>query len=398
MKGSVVAVSDKSGRRKYQALYPYKNQVSGRWTNRSVGTFRTEREAWAVLREKIRQFERGGIQPNRMTLGDIFNRWLNDAKARGIAYNTQVSYEQSVRLYLLPLLGSRLAQTFTVQAASDVRDYFVQHCTSARANRNMRHLSQALQYAVRAELLDRNVAGLVGLPKHEHANKGWYTLDQWRKLEEVARGYTSPSYDGTNVPWGPRLMASLLTGLRQGQLSGLRWSDYDRYGKFVVNDIAIYVKGKGRVLKPTRNDKSEPHLVDVPPALLPSLDIQRTWWRQRKLEAQVAPDFEDNDLIFPDAWGRPPSTALYHRHFVRMMDLAGVPRIRPHDLRRSFASVLKFELQEDTRTVMQLLGHKSEATTERYLGISTGASSAAVKRLSDRLSPAEYSPDQVEGR
>ena len=385
MKGFIRPVTDKKGARRYEARYPSKNEITGRWANRSAGTFRTEREAWSALREKIRQLERGSIPPNRLTLGDIFTRWLKDGKARGIEHNTQVSYEQSVRLYLEPLLGSRPAQTFSVQAASDARDYWVKHCTSARANRTMRHLSQALQYAVKTELLDRNVAALVGLPKHEHKNKGWYTLDQWRQLESVARPYTAPSYDGTSVPWGPRLMASLLTGLRQGQLSGLHWADLDRYGKFAVNDVAIYVRGVGRVLKPTRNDKSEPHLVDVPLKLRPFLEIQRDWWRQRKLEAQILPEFQDLDLIFPDAWGRPPSSALYHRHFMRMMDLAGVPRIRPHDLRRSFASVLKFEMQEDTRTVMMLLGHKNEATTERYLGIAVGAVSNAVQRLSERL-------------
>jgi len=44
-----------------------------------------------------------------------------------------------------------------------------------------------------------------------------------------------------------------------------------------------------------------------------------------------------------------------------------------------------FELQEDTRTVMLLLGHKNEATTERYLGLAAGTSVAAVQRLSERL-------------
>ena len=122
--------------------------------------------------------------------------------------------------------------------------------------------------------------------------------------------------------------------------------------------------------------------VDVLPELKPFLEIQRAWWRQRKLEAQVLPDFEDYDLIFPDAWGKPPSTAMYHRHFTAMMRLAGLEPIRPHDLRRSFASVLKFERSADLTGVSRLLGHKNVATTERYLGLSAEVESATIKLLS----------------
>lgn len=374
----------------YQGLYPYRNPVTGRWSARSAGVADTEREAWRLVRKKIGEIEANGAPPNRVTIGDICARWLTTARDKGLAHNTLVSYEQSVRLYLVPLIGKRQAQGFDIKAAEDFRHLLVQKYTSARANRTMRHLSQALQYGVRAELLTRNVANVVGLPSHTPKRQGWYTLEDWRRLEQAAREYAPQQYAGTVVPWGPRLMASLLTGLRQGQLSGLHWSDLDRYGKLVVRDVSEYRRGygrrgAGRVLKEQHNDKGEPRLVDVPLKLLPWLETQRAWWRQRKLEAQSLPWFHDLDLIFPDAWGRPPSTAMYHRHFVAIMRAAGLEPIRPHDLRRSFASVMAFELGEDLAVVSRLLGHKNTTTTIRYLGAAPEQESAAINRLSNAL-------------
>ena len=116
--------------------------------------------------------------------------------------------------------------------------------------------------------------------------------------------------------------------------------------------------------------------------------MPRTWWDQRKSEADMVPDFEDNDHLPQTPGGgrraRPLSPPFHADDGSRRRATH-----RPHDLRRSFASVLKFELQEDTRTVMQLLGQKNEATTERYLGIASGASSAAMQRLSELLAGSE---------
>jgi site-specific recombinase XerD len=112
--------------------------------------------------------------------------------------------------------------------------------------------------------------------------------------------------------------------------------------------------------------------------------MQRDWWRQRKLEAQILPVFEDNDLIFGDAWGRPPSTSMYHKHFTAMMKLAGLEPIRPHDLRRSFASVLTLELGADLTGVSRLLGHKNTTTTQRYIGASAVVERDTLRLLSEQ--------------
>lgn len=249
-------------------------------------------------------------------------------------------------------------------------------------------LRRALAVAVRWELVDRNVAALVPLPSTAD-----FEGTTW-SAEEAGRFLDAAAYHPLEALW----VLALTTGMRQGELLGLRWADVQlRERRLRVAQSMVWIHGRPTPSTPkTRRSRREIELVDVAVAALERHAVQQVAHRLR-----TGSRWNDLDLVFCNGLGKPLNPAtLRTRAFLPLMVRARVPKIRFHDMRGTTASLL-YASGADDRQVQDLLGHSSVRTThDHYIHTRAHVQAnplqrAAVERLGmvlARVSGAGVSP------
>jgi len=142
-------------------------------------------------------------------------------------------------------------------------------------------------------------------------------------------------------------LTAVMTGARQGELLGLKWFDVDFERK------QIHIKrtfNNGRFFEP--KTKSSIRSIDISPALI--LELRK--WR-------LASGSKDQDLVFTNESGGPIyHDNMYKRHFKPALKTAGLPAIRFHDLRHTYASLL-IEQGENIKYIQSQMGHSTPTVT-----------------------------------
>lgn len=143
--------------------------------------------------------------------------WLENMIKPRRKRTTYAKYEFHVRLYLVPMLGTKKLESLSV---ADVRRFLVrleQQTTAATAKETHKVLRTALSAACREELIARNVVTLVDAPRVDSRS-----LDPW-SLEETLDFLAAARCD----PLYPAFVLSIALGLRRREVIGLRWQDVD---------------------------------------------------------------------------------------------------------------------------------------------------------------------------
>jgi integrase len=184
-------------------------------------------------------------------------------------------------------------------------------------------------------------------------------------------------------------LCALRTGLRQGELLGLRWSDIDFAGRF------IHVR-QNRVHGVTTTPKNhQVRRVDMSTQLALELKALRRRERARCLAESV----DMPTMVFASKTGGYLDVGNVRRAFYRILTAAGLRHIRFHDLRHTFASLL-IQQGESLAYVRDQMGHASiQITVDTYGHLVPGGNRAAVDRLDDAAQPdaTPAQPDEDSG-
>jgi integrase len=231
----------------------------------------------------------------------------------------------------------------------------------------------ALEQAVKEGLVSRNVAEAVELPKDRKKEFTPLTPKQVRQFLTSIKG--------------DRLYAAFLlelgTGLREGELFALRWQDIDfKNGVLTVRQTLTRVKGQP-VFKEPKTEKSR-RTVPIPQDILSELKVHRARQAQEKL--LLGPMYQDKDLVFATVDGRPLEKRSFLRHFEDLLAKSGLPHVRFHDLRHTYATLL-LQAGEHPKVVQELLGHAQISTTlDIYSHVLPELKQAAAAKLNKLLS------------
>ena len=153
---------------------------------------------------------------------------------------------------------------------------------------------------------------------------------------------------------------AIATGMRQGELLGLKWSDLDlEQGMLQVQRQLTKKKGGGFELT-TPKTKAGIRRIDLGENTLRILQEHR---QQQFVQMRMAGEkWQENDLIFPTDIGTTSDRDNLRKDFNRLLKNAGLPAIRFHDLRHSYA-VAALQSGIDIKTVQENLGHHSASFT-----------------------------------
>ncbi|GAB3279685.1 site-specific integrase [Actinocorallia lasiicapitis] len=341
----------------------------------------TRKEAMDKLFGKIAASRRGvpvATDPT-VTVAAYVTAWLAGVAVHKLRPTTYATYDRYVRTFIVPGLGHKRLAALTPK---DVRAWLqdtalVCQCCArgwdARRDPEARHktsrphccsvgrccgkrislgtqrylrciLSAALAHAVREDELPRNAASAVRLGEVRPSFEP-FTASEARAFLKVAK----------NARLGPLYELALRTGLRRGEVLGLRWSDLDlAAGDLHVRQTLQRDPATGTLVGFAPKTASSRRRIALPAACVTSLKAHRL--RQDAERATAGATWQDHDLVFTRPDGRPLDGSSVHRLFGELCAIAGVRRVRFHDLRHSCATLL-LEQGVDLVTIKELLGH-----------------------------------------
>lgn len=259
------------------------------------------------------------------------------------------------KLYKKLLEGGRVERTESAKQPKGL---------SAKTVRNINQIiSSAMELAKSHRLIPTNPTETCALPKMEHREMKTLTADQLNSFLREAK--ESGVYE--------MYYLELATGLRRGELLGLKWDDIE------LTNGAIHVRRQiarinGEVVEAPLKTKNAYRTLSIGPD---AISILKTLCINSK-----------DDYVFPSPTGGPisPDSVLHMLH--RVLERAGLPKVRFHDLRHTFAT-LALQNGVDVKTVSGMLGHFSAGfTLDTYAHVTTAAQRQAANTMGTVLSGA----------
>jgi integrase len=312
---------------------------------------KTQAEARRALTAALKARDEGQVIPRGQgRVADLLEDWLPGMRPR-IRYSTWRRYRQLIERHILPACGRiSLARLSPIDVQRMVNRILGAGLSPTTAHHAHAVLRRALRDAVAAELVSRNVAAMVKPPPmafHE-----MQTLDA-----DQARAFLAA---GTGDRWEALWILAVTTGMRQGELLGLRWSDVDldRGVLHVTGNLSRGPNGL-EVTRPKTHRSRRP--IRLSQTAVDALRRHKAAQAAERLHAGAA--WEDHRLVFCRPTGRPVTAAwLVRGRFQPLLKRAGLPLIRFHDLRHT-AATLWFRSGVNPKVVQETLGHSRVAIT-----------------------------------
>ena len=346
------------------------------------------------LNEVITQTKQGTFrEPSKILVGEWLDTWLKDYMKHSLRATTWESYEVQIRKHLKPAIGGvRLHQLTTAHLQKLYNDKL----TAGRADgkqgglsvKSVRYLHGviygALEQAKKEGLIIINPADSVKLPKLERPEVKFFDSEQVSTFLRAAQ----------TTPYFTAYYLELATGLRRGELLGLRWCDVDLEAKTVsVNQGLVRTKA-GLVFQPPKTKQGK-RTISIPVDVAGVLKFHQKRQENQQEEAGSAwvgkmvflnkDKPEDNDLVFTNAIGKPIDPRALTRHFERLLARAGLPKISFHGLRHTFAT-LSLQQGVDMRTTSENLGHFDPGfTLSVYSGVTARMKQDATDKIGNLL-------------
>lgn len=353
------------GDKKYKWI-PIKDDVTGK---------STKPMAEKALPDILKQLYDGSFTDNKdMSLKDFMDYWL-DEKKNEIKYNTWRQYEYANRLYIAPCLGKIKVDKLRPPHIKQLHKYCFGHKVSkSTVTRVHATIRSALSYAVEMEMIARNVAKLVSAPG-DNDDFEINTLSESEFLEFMH------SLEKEDI--FTHFFISVATGLRLGEVCALRWQDIDFNAKtiFIKHTIGR-VKNEGLKLTTTKTKKSK-DIIPMPDILAKYLKKHKANQAQLKL-LYMGQDYKDQDFVCAWEDGRPFDPSNAKKIFDRALKKYKLRKIRFHDLRHTFGTIL-VDKNIPLPVIQSMLRHADRRTTERYTHGTKSAKEEAAERINDIL-------------
>jgi integrase len=287
-------------------------------------------------------------------LKDHLASWLDKKVKKKVKESTFDGYKWVVDTYLIPGLGmhrlSDLQSRYSI--IQDFYDSLTLRGLSARTVRYTHSvLSPALRSAIEDGHLVRNPCDRCSLPRKDAAEMKYFTADEVKAFLGAAK--TDRLY--------PLFLLAIECGLRPGEYLGLQWKDLDLEAKTLsVRRVAKARKGGGYYFT-TPKTKGSLRLIPISTRLATELKAYRR--TQAEYIMKHRDIYQDIDLVFANEEGRPMLRENVNvRHFSKIVEAAGVPKIRLYDLRHTMATLLLMA-GVHPKIVSERLGHSSIVLT-----------------------------------
>ena len=306
-----------------------------------------------------------------MTVKTWFHYWIKNVKNANVKKNTIESYMNRFKNNIEPYIGNMLLKEIKPLHCQNILNQMVM---SNYKNSTIGMIRTAMKIlfddAVDNEIIVRNpVTKTVKCTQgKESAVKTAITIDEQKIFLEFAK---SSSYYN-------QYAFILQTGIRVGEMIGLRWSDVDFENKVLhISRTANQISGNWVVSAP----KSKSGVRDIP---LTNEAITILNEVKRREIFNVIP-IQCQDIIFVSRNGRPIDNSSYNAALKKICEKAGISHISMHTLRHTFATRC-IEAGMQPKTLQSILGHSSiDVTMDIYVHVMENTKSEEMKKVESAL-------------
>ena len=314
----------------------------------------TQKELTKKLHAKILEYR--GVElseDSSMTLAEWLEKWLTEYKVNTVRESTLERYRTDLTNHVIPRLGYKKISFITT---NDIQKMYVDIKENGRiAGRAEKGntlsdsmvrsihmmLHQAFEDAVKERLISRNPTKGTTIPKKSRGE-----LKVLNK-EELDRFLAEVDKDEI---WRDFFHTELTTGLRRGEICGLKWSDFNEKGGTLAIQRSVSAKtGGGVYIGETKTDTGK-RIIYLPESTVKLLKVRK----KQALTEWIFPNpYKPEDPMLPNS--------AYHK-LKRILKSAGLPYIRFHDLRHTFATHA-LTSGVDAKTLSKILGHTNASFT-----------------------------------
>lgn len=342
------------------------NVLTGKRDRRSLVFEGPRRVAQRKLNELLAQRDAGlAPSPDTILVADWFHGWLARHLAEGhIQARSHERYAGIIERHIVPTLGHLKVREVRVDHVTELKSRWLKSLKPATVYKHIVILRQGFDEAVAANLIVRNPAAAVQAPSIVRGREEQRALGE----DEIGVLLGAAGRAHYDVP----IRFTLMTGLREGELLTLRWSDVD------LKSRIINVRGSK-----TANSRRR---IELSHAAVKLLRIHRQQQRQRRMK--LGPGWLENDLVFPSSVGSPWLRRPFYRDYrtiVDRSDLSDPATVKWHTLRHTAASQWLLH-GADIFTVSRRLGHASASfTMDTYAHLLKGQQKIAAEALDHLL-------------
>jgi integrase len=364
----------------------YQRKSDGKWVTsitldngrRKVLYSKTQQEAIKKLKKVSQQQEQGTLTVGpQHTVAQYLDYWLSVYKQR-IRPRSHERYEQIIRLHLVPTLGKIKLDKLSPQHVQQLYSKKLEEGLSTNTVLVIHGmLHKALKSAMRWGILAQNVCDRVDVPRKVPYEIHPLTVEQAQRFLEAIRGHPNEAL----------FILAITTGMRRGEIAGLKWHDIDMEHATLHVQRALTrmptTMGGGYQEAEPKTEKSRRTIV------LPdfALDALRNHGEcQSEIKRKAGEFWQEHDYVFCTPLG----THIHPGHdileeFKKLLKKVDLPDIRFHDLRHSAATML-LGMGVHPKIVQERLGHHDIGTTMNiYSHVLPSMQEGAMKQLNTLL-------------
>ncbi len=333
----------------------------------------------AEVKEKLKKalVECGKIdftKTGQYTVGTWMDTWYENVAKIKVRASSHQTYKGYIDNHIKPYIGNTPLEKLTTM---DLQKLYRKLLTKGRVDRieskkqpkglsakTVRNINQvissAMDLAVTQKIILENPTKACELPKVDHKEMQTIPLEQLDAFLKEARetGVYAMYY------------IELATGLRRGELLGLKWQDIE-WKNGIIRVRRQIARVDGQIVEAPLKTKNSYRAVTI---------------SQQAIEVLKQQKEKTNDqYVFPSPNGGPISPDSVNNMLKRVLERAGIPKIRFHDLRHTFATIA-LQNGVDIKTVSSMLGHFSAGfTLDTYAHVTTAAQKEAAETMGQVL-------------
>jgi integrase len=316
----------------------------------------TKREAQTECSRLITELKAGAyVERHRQSLNEFPDLWERDWAANNVSPKSAERYFELARLHIRPHIGGKAIQSIGAQDLNALYTSLHERLGARTIKQVHRLLHRVLGHAVKWGVIKRNVAALVDAPKVPVTEAPALQLTEIPTMLAGLRG---------RVLY-PIAVVALGTGMRRGELCGLRWRDVDLDGGSLRVEQSLEQTRAGLRFKAPKSARSR-RSISLSPAVVAELRVHWKAQQEQRLALGLGRTPPDG-LVFSTWEGKPRQPDKLSTDFSTTMNKIGLPRITLHSLRHTHASQL-ITGGMDILTVSRRLGHGSPAITLNVYG------------------------------